>query len=31
MPIVAAGQLHKAKSEEEKALLEKWISVAEYQ
>ena len=27
MPIVAAGQLHKAKSEEEKALLEKWISV----
>ncbi|MBQ3407336.1 MAG: phosphotransferase, partial [Lachnospiraceae bacterium] len=31
MPIVAAGQLNKAKSEEEKALLEKWISVAEYQ
>jgi thiamine kinase-like enzyme len=31
MPIVAAGQLNKAKTEEEKALLEKWISVAEYQ
>lgn len=31
MPIVAAGQLTKAKNEEEKALLEKWISVAEYQ
>ncbi len=31
MPIVAAGQLAKAKTEEEKALLEKWISVAEYQ
>ncbi|MDO4804590.1 MAG: aminoglycoside phosphotransferase family protein [Lachnospiraceae bacterium] len=31
MPIVAAGQLTKAKSDEETALLEKWISVAEYQ
>lgn len=31
MPIVAAGQLKKAKTEEEKELLERWISVAEYQ
>ena len=31
LPIVAAGQLKKAKTEEETALLEKWISVAEYQ
>ena len=31
LPVVAAGQLKKAKTEEETALLEKWISVAEYQ
>jgi thiamine kinase-like enzyme len=31
MPIVAAGQLAKAESEAERALLSRWISVAEYQ
>ena len=31
MPIVAAGQLTKAKTDAEKELLTKWISIAEYQ
>ncbi|MCR5295737.1 MAG: aminoglycoside phosphotransferase family protein [Lachnospiraceae bacterium] len=31
MPIVAAGQLAKAKTEEEKALLTRWISIADYE
>ena len=31
MPIVAAGQLAKAKTEEEKALLARWISIADYE
>ena len=31
MPIVAAGQLSKAKTAEEEILLNEWVSVAEYQ